>query len=654
MRVMTETKFAIIFFVAFMASGIVHAQVEPKKFICEKGKIVAKHTVADPAEDNYDVKYVKLNLSLTDTSVYLSGDVTTRAITTVTSFTDYVFELDTLMVIDSVLINGIMLPYSTTGFVRTIHLSTPLSSGNMFTAQVFYHGHPFSVPGFAAVDGMNSGTGGIPATFSQGECYHAKEWWPCKQSLKDKIDSVDFWVTIPSGLKAGCNGLLKDTTIVSPGFVRYEWAERYPIDYYLISVAVARYRESSYKMTFSGSTDSMLVQNYLLDNSNFATNVAITNSVGAVIDYFSGLFGRYPFWKEKYGHCIAGTSGMENQTMTTLKTLDMVTITHELGHQWFGDNVTCATWSDIIMNEGFAMYATYCYKDQFENHASAITYIAGCQNSAKSTDTGSCYVLDTTDENRIFDGRLTYSKGAGVIHMLRGIINNDNHFFKVLKNYQAHFGGGNGSINDLKNEAESLLGINVNGTNLDTFFTQWAYGQGYPIYNIKWSQHANDLFIKVDQRTADSVSVPFFKLPLEFFIDGSFGTTSYVGFNDTVQSQIFHCTFPESILSISPDPNNWLIYGLVSITMDTSLSIAMLPEKNIFISPNPATSAWHISSLPPDAQVILYDAFMRQIWHHKCNGQSIDVPAEQLYPGLYFLYVSGDMESPKVFKLVKQ
>ncbi len=643
---------AIIYLVTILVSGVFGMKHAEAGSGCAKGRFSAKPTVADPAEDNYDVKYVKLNLSLTDTSVYLSGDVSTRAITTVSSFTDYVFELDSLMVIDSVLLNGTMLSYSTSGFIRTVHLATPLPSGSMFNSQVFYHGTPMPMSGFLGINGLNSGTDYIKATFSQGECYHAKEWWPCKQSLKDKIDSVDFWVTIPSGLKAGCNGLLKDTTIVSPGFVRYEWAERYPIDYYLISVAVAQYRESSYFMVFSGSTDSMLVQNYLLDNSNFMTNVTITNSVGPVIDYFSGLFGRYPFWKEKYGHCIAGTPGMENQTMTTLRNLDMETISHELGHQWFGDNVTCATWSDIIMNEGMATYASYCYKDHFESHASATTYITGCQNSAKVTDTGSCYVADTTDENRIFSWFLTYSKGAGIIHMLRGIINNDSHFFKVLKNYQAHFGGGNGSINDLKNEAESLVGVTVNGINLDTFFTQWAYGQGFPIYNITWNQIGNDVIIKIDQRTSDSISVPLFKLPVEFAIDGSLGTTLLVKFNDTLQSQVFHFTFPESVLSITADPNNWLIYGLDSISIDTYLTVPELSEINPFIAPNPANSVWHISTLLPNSNITLTDAMNRELWHGISQGNSADVPADKLVHGLYFIQIAAKGKI-KTYKVVK-
>ena len=97
----------------------------------------------------------------------------------------------------------------------------------------------------------------------------ADDWWPCKQSLTDKIDSVTMWVTVNDTLNVGTNGLLQNVTTLPKGKVRYEWKTRYPIEYYLISVAVGDYSVYTYNMQFSMSTDNMPIQNFILDSAAF-------------------------------------------------------------------------------------------------------------------------------------------------------------------------------------------------------------------------------------------------------------------------------------------------------------------------------------------------------------------------------------------------
>jgi aminopeptidase N len=222
-----------------------------------------KTTVADPQENNYDMKYVKFNLSFTDTSIYVSGDVSTTAQVVAATMGTYVFELDSAITVDSLFINGQAATVITNGIVRKVNLATALNQNDIFTAQVFYHGQPPTGTGFfTGITHSVTGTG-VNMVYTLSDPYAGKDWWPCKQSLTDKIDSADIWITVPAGLKAGSNGLLQNISTPATGYQRYEWKTKYPIDYYLLSVSVAPYFDYSYYMHFTGSTDSMLIQNYL-------------------------------------------------------------------------------------------------------------------------------------------------------------------------------------------------------------------------------------------------------------------------------------------------------------------------------------------------------------------------------------------------------
>ena len=157
------------------------------------------------------------------------------------------------------------------------------------------------------------------------------------------------------------------------------------------------------------------------------------------IELFADLFGPYPFQDEKYGHCMAPLSGgMEHQTMTTQGWFAKGLTSHELGHQWWGDNVTCSSWADIWVNEGFASYSEYLmlenlYPNETTGHMNDV------HNNVMSQNGGSVWCLDSLNEGRIFSGRLTYDKGAAIVHTFRFLMNDDVAFFQALKNIQTDF-----------------------------------------------------------------------------------------------------------------------------------------------------------------------------------------------------------------------
>ena len=624
---------------------------------CAKGKqqafrTMAKGTVADPAEEQYDLRYVKLDVALSNTNTTIAGNAFTTAVSRV-AMTQYVFELNNNITIDSLKFNGQLRPVATAGVVRTVALGTPLPAGTAFTVQTWYHGSPASGSGFFTT-GLNnqvSPSWGNRVTYTLAESYEAKDWWPCKQALQDKIDSSDVWLTVADTLMAGSNGLLKNVTALPGNRKRYEWHNSYAIDYYLISASVAAYVDYSFYMHFSGSTDSMLVQNFVYNNPAtlpfFKSNI---DSVALEIDYYSQLFGRYPFWREKYGHCMAPLNGgMEHQTMTTLGNFSGTVTPHELTHQWFGDHVTCATWQDIWLNEGFASYGEYLFKEHFQGLAAARAFMTASHNNTLNGVTskpgGSVYVDDTTVESRIFDARLTYNKGGSVAHLLRYLAPNDSTFFSLLKTYQNIYGFKTAATNDFKGVAAMVY-----GRNLDTFFNEWVYGEGFPTYSATWNTGGGKAFVKLSQQASAPLSVAVFHLPVEVKLSGAQGdTTIRLNMQHATDSIAINWSKPVSTVSI--DPVDWIPHMTGAVTKDNTLGIDELAGLPVAVSPNPSHTAWNITGVQSGTWHLV-DVSGRLILQGVLDGRA-EVPATQLAGGVYFLRVKADDGAVTTFRLLR-
>ena len=344
----------------------------------------------------------------------------------------------------------------------------------------------------------DSPTWGNDVVWSLSEPFSAYEWFPCKQSLTDKADSSYFFITVPSNLKAGSNGLLENVIDLGNGFSRYEWKHRHPIVYYLISVSVASYVEYNVYANPAGAPNPILIQNYIYDNPQ--TLPYFQDDIDETVDFmelFYDLYGPYPFEGEKYGHCMAPFSGgMEHQTMTTQGFFTKGLTAHELGHQWWGDYVTCASWCDIWINEGFASYSEYLMLENlYPNEANG--HMADVHDNVMNQNGGSVWVLDSLNENRIFSGRLTYNKGAAIIHTMRYMINDDVQFFQMLKDFLTNHGNGTAYGVDFKNAME-----NASGEDFNTLFEQWYFGEGYPTYSLAWQQMGNDLIVEISHTSS--------------------------------------------------------------------------------------------------------------------------------------------------------
>jgi aminopeptidase N len=594
----------------------------------------AKTTIASPEENDYDVHHLRFNLNANNTTTAISGDVITHATVTAASMTNYVFELDGAFTIDSFKLDNQLLPVTTAGFVRKATPAVALNQGSSFTAQVFYHGTPPSGSGFFNGVTHSVTPSGVHMVYTVSDPYVAKDWWPCKQSIQDKIDSADMWVTVPAGIKAGSNGVLQQVTTPATGFEQYKWKTRYPIDYYLISLAIAPYVDYTYYMHFSNSTDSMPVQNYFYDTASFMPAYkANFDSTGLMIDHFSTLFGRYPFWKEKYGHCFTTLGGgMEHQTMTTIGVTSTQLIAHELGHQWFGDHVTYAQWGDVWLSEGFATYCEQLFLERFRSNPQVVVNYRTTQyNNVMTQAGGRVFVDDTTTSNTLFDSRLVYYKGAAVVHMLRCLAPQDSLFFKVLKTYQQQHNFGLATTADLKQTAEQVYGMN-----LDTFFNQWIYGEGYPTYTAKWAQVNNTVFLQLNQTTSKPTSVAIFATPLSIKLTAAQGDTIVKVYNNQA-TQLYQFAWGNTMTGMSIDPNNDILNKTSSITNDPKLGIENIAGTGITVSPNPSDTGWLITGIERGMVLALTDMLGRTVYCSSAQSDRVLIPASQLPAGVYLL-----------------
>lgn len=530
------------------------------------------------ADNRSDIRYSRLHWTVDPAVKYIKGEVMTvfEPLETLGSLE---FDFSEVLTMDSIRFHGQKILFTQNGDVITVEFPAPLPALLTDSLTFFYQGIPDST-GFGSF--LVDKHADVPVLWTLSEPYGAMEWWPCKQALNDKLDSVDIYITHPAGYRAASNGLLKSETTAN-GWMTAHWKHRYPIPAYLIGIAVTNYTVFTVPVPFAGDTTPIL--NYVYPETLAEAQIGVDENV-EVFQMFTQLFGEYPFKAEKYGHAqFNRLGGMEHQTMSFVSHFGYDLLSHELAHQWFGDKITCASWEDIWLNEGFASYLTgLCYN--FLRPQYWELYKADRIEKASSIPDGSVWVDDTTSVARIFNSRLSYAKGAMLLHMLRWKFG-DSTFFAGVYNYvnDPALAYGYVTTSDFQTHMEA-----VSGTDLDEFFADWFYGKGFPSYQINWSvNQSNQVKIALLQTTSDP-SVSFFEMPVPVKLSDGVQDTLVV-LNHTFSGQEFTIPLDFSPTTLVFDPDLWLLSrnnAVVSVIEDP------LTEQYIDLVPNPARVNFNI------------------------------------------------------------
>ena len=630
-----KTKFTIL---CLLFSALVSAQKEfdPGNLsVISKGdqeSYIRKHDMRTPATTaNYDVKWYRCFWNIDPNIDSISGNVTTLFQPVSADIDTLDFDLNQVLVVDSVIYHNYRVTWSHNSDLLTIHFPSALSHLAVDSVTVYYHGVP-PENGFGSfVQGTHSGA---PVIWTLSEPYGASDWWPCKNGLTDKADSLDIFIRTSPSYKAASNGLLVSSAMQGPEIV-YHWKHRYPIATYLICLGVTNYAVYNHQVPFGGET--LNVANYVYPEDS-ASAVGPTSQVIRMIQVYDSLFGIFPFQREKYGHAQFGWGGgMENQTMTFVTSFDFELLAHELGHQWFGDKVTCGSWSDIWLNEGFATYLSgLCY--EFILPSFWERFRQARIKSIISKPDGSVFCPDTTNIARLFDNRLSYAKGAMILHQLRWIIG-DSAFFSGLRNYldDAGLSYGFARTQNLKSHLESS-----SGQDLTWYFNDWFTGEGFPTYQVNWSQTNDTLAFTVNQTQSDP-SVSFFEMSIPLKFKNQTRDT-LIRFFNSYSGQAFNVMIPFAVDSVIFDPDYQLITGNHAFTDIGEHTM----NNNFEVFPNPGSDQinFRYTGTPPRGhnRICIYDHSGRKMEEFLMNpgeaGMTLD--AGKYIPGLYLYLVKEE------------
>jgi len=638
---MKKVIYILLVFVASLvqAQSPIYDESMLEHIVCKESKKISQKQgiagVKSIVPNNYDISYHLLYLEIDPGIYFIKGMVKTHLTPTTTGVSEIYFDLLFDLTVDSVIFEGQSVSFiQLTNDGLQINCPYTLTQNQLYEVVVYYKGVPTVSSDFGGYD--TTLHNGIPVVWTLSQPYDAKRWWPCKQSLNDKIDSIDIIIRSPSAYRAGANGKLLSEYVI--GAYRYcHWKHRYPIPAYLVGVAVTNYDVHTYYLQFS-SSDSLLIMEYAYPES-LSQVITESQNLALVFPLFNQKFGMYAFMDEKYGHMQCGFGGgMEHTTMSSMGVYGFEIIAHELAHQWFGNVVTCKTWDDIWLNEGFATYLTgMAYEYNFPNlwwpiwKKNQVNYIT-------SQPGGSVWVDDTTDVWRIFDGRLSYSKGAMVLHMLRKTLG-DNVFFQGVYNYihDPALRFNYVATSNFKQHMEA-----VSGMDLTYFFNDWIYGEGYPQYTIHWSQNADQsLYFKINQSTSHP-SVSFFELPvpLQCWYNGN---DTVLWLWNTINGEEFTIPFSHSVDSVVFNPGNDIVAKLNSL-QGLNQEIGILFQ----LWPNPVmgNGNLHIQWLPVLGSATLSFVDMHgKIYFTKElnleNGETV-ISLSNLEAGIYFVRIHTD------------
>lgn len=540
--------------------------------------------------------------------------------------------------IDSVRMAGSTFTHSNN--VLTVQLDRTYNPGEIVSVKIIYKHKNVEDNAFYAKNGF---------VFTDCEPEGARRWFPCYDRPSDKA-TFDLTVKVPATVKLGSNGILADSTKIGDT-IWYHWISNQNVATYLMVITskVFYHLDILYWHKISNPSDSIPIRFYYNSGEN---PEPVESIISDMTDWYSINFCEHPF--DKNGFATLNDQfvwgGMENQTLTSFcpECWSEGLAAHEYAHQWFGDMITCGTWADIWLNEGFATWSEAFWYESYGGNAAYKTHIDSDANDYLIWNPGwPIYVASwstiTPTSDSLFNWAITYAKGACVLHQLRYVLG-DSIFFATLKAYCAdtNLRFKSALISDFTDKVNL-----VSGENYNWFFDEWIYEPNHPIYQNTYNfedlgngQWQVNFFI--DQLQTNT---GFFKMPVEIkirFLDLS--DTTFRVMND-VNHQQYAWIFSKQPVALEFDPDNNIVLKEGATIVGTKNEKVLVTNQIHLLQNYPNPSSYHT-----DIVIEIYEPIYVKLEVLDMMGHVIEVPLEGMKePGKYSIILDCHSWSPGIY-----
>jgi aminopeptidase N len=542
---MRKISASIIAFLVLLLNALFSQQISHHK---QRLKYDFRSLFAQTQEHNFDILHYRFDWNIDFDSQSIQGKAILQARSLVDDLSEILIHLA-----DNMMVTEITQNRNPLGFVHqedqlSIFLDQACQTDDQFEVEIHYQGYPQSGLNFSYHQHQ-------PIIWSLDEPIESREWFPCFDLPSDKA-TAEIRITVPGWMVAASNGNLMDIRENTDGTVTYSWRENYPLATYLISVAATDYETFSDSYTSDAGIMDVLYFVYPEHLSQALEDFSVTVSM---IEFFSEVFGEYPFLDEKYGMAaIPGSASMEHQTCTSYSSrlitgdhsYDWI-IAHELAHQWWGDLVTLADWADIWLNEGFATYSDALWHEHLNGFEGLKSRMTEFKNIYFTRHQGSEHPIFDPPSGHLFCV-IEYEKAAWVLHMLRFVVGEDA-FWKILKKYASDYAYSCASTEDFRAVCEQ-----VHEGELGWFFDQWIYQAGYPICELGWGYSPSQKKVNV-VITQIQEEFPLFEMPVDIEVKLPSGLVKKrVWIKE--KNNAFDFSVTEKPLEVLFDPDGWLLF----------------------------------------------------------------------------------------------
>ncbi|MBK8980746.1 MAG: T9SS type A sorting domain-containing protein [Ignavibacteria bacterium] len=581
---MKKIIFIIFLLLVFVpVTSIAQFNTEKGSILCSQKKSSSDYNLFDLDSQNspkhsFDVLNYEINIDIRNCFISpypksFSGYVTVRfkADSVINSIN--LNAVNTSLTINSVSLDGVS--FTHTNNVLNIVLSRTFIPGEIAEVKISYQHLNVSDQAFY------TGNGGL---FTDCEPEGARKWFPCWDKPSDKA-TLDMTVKVPANVRIGSNGRLNDSTVTGDT-IYYHWVSRDPVPTYLVVLTgkVNYNINIVYWNKLSNPSDSIPIRFYFNNGENPAP---IKNIIKDMTTYFSQKFGEHGF--EKNGFTTAPApgfswGGMENQTLTTLcaNCWSENLVSHEYAHQWFGDMITCATWADIWLNEGFATYSEALWFEKTGGYSSYKSDINSSASSYLSQNPGWAmynpqWAIITPNTSTLFNYAITYAKGACVLHMLRYVVGDSAAFFNIVRSYAtdtSDFKYKSATTDDFAAKISQAY-----GQDLTWFIEQWVKQPNHPVYQnfYQFTNLGSGLWKVAFHARQTQTNTPFHKMPLVLKISFSTGPDTTVKVMNDINDQVFSWNFDRQPTAFTFDPDNDIVLkqgttqpGIVNVNSATN------------------------------------------------------------------------------------